>query len=62
MPSFVELRWIEIDEDAGVLAMELGPRGVVLLAVRKNRPTDPTMGYWLDEHGKLLGRIEAGKA
>lgn len=62
MPIAVGLRWIEIDDDAGVLALELGEPGVVLLALKRRGDADPTMGYWLDEQGKVLGQVEAGQA
>lgn len=61
MPLNVGLRWIEIDDDAGVLALEFGKPGVVLLAL-KRQATVPMMGYWMDEQGKVLGRVVAGRA
>ena len=62
MPIAVGLRWIEIDDDAGVLALEFGEPGVVLLALKRRSDADATMGYWLDEQGKVLGQIQAGQA
>jgi len=62
MPQAVGLRWIEIDDNAGVLALEFGKPGVVLLALKRNAETDPTVGYWMDEQGNLIGRVEAGQA
>jgi len=62
MPTAIGLRWIEIDDNAGVLALEYGAPGVVLLAVKKASATDPTMGYWMDEQGTLLGRVKAALA
>ncbi|MFW5739513.1 MAG: hypothetical protein ACOC1F_04020 [Myxococcota bacterium] len=62
MPIAVGLRWIEIDDDAGALAFEFGEPGVVLLALRREGGADTTTGYWLDEQGKVLGRVEAGQA
>jgi len=58
----VALRWIEIDDDAGVLALEFGSPGVVLLAVKKDGVTDATKAYWMDDQGNVLGRIQAGRA
>lgn len=62
MPSAVALRWIEIDEDAGVLALEFGTPGVFLLAVKRNSPNDPMTGYWMTEQGDMLGHVEPGIA
>ena len=62
MPKAVGLRWIEIDDNAGVLALELGKPGVLLLALKRMTEADPTVGYWMDEQGNLIGRIEAGQA
>ncbi len=62
LPADFGFRWIQIDDNAGALALEFGASGVYMLAVRKARPTEPTMSYWLDEQGKMLGRIEVGLA
>ena len=62
MPHAITLRWLEIDDNAGVLALEFGAPGVFLLAVKRKSPTDPMMGYWMDEQGNVLGQVQPGLA
>ena len=62
MPEAIALRWIDIDDNAGMLALSFGQSGVVMLALKRTGASAPTMGYWTDEQGNLLGRVEAGQA
>lgn len=62
MPAAPGLRWIEIDENAGVLALEFGSPRALLLALKRDAETNFAQAYWMDEQGNILQRIVTGQA
>lgn len=57
-----DLRWIEVDENEGALALEFDFPGALLLALKRDRKTNLAQAYWMDEQGNILQRVEAGIA